>query len=105
MSTSKQPPRRVLLSAEPLSRPAHGHLPSDAEPLAERHDINVVDPHTAWLRKWRCLRTDIGVDDDSDRARELVSELQAKIAHTPAETLAGMQAQAFVSRDVVYELA
>ncbi|MEZ5935071.1 MAG: hypothetical protein R3F54_24700 [Alphaproteobacteria bacterium] len=63
--------------------------------------MEAVDPHPAWLKRWRCLRTDLGIDDDADRTREAADDLQAKIAHTPAQTLAGLQAQA----ELIAELA
>lgn len=63
-----------------------------------------VDPHPAWLATWRRLRAGTGGGGGRGASRESVRELHSlrdQIAHTPAETLAGLQAQA----ELISELA
>ena len=102
MSSSDRSSRDEPASTEALSRPRHGHQPSDAACLDRgRQPLDVVDPHPAWLKKWRSLRAGLGDIGGSQSVAEAVRELQDQIAHTPACTLAGLQAQA----ELISELA
>lgn len=60
------------------------------------------DRHPFWLKEWRALRAGLPGDwrrgNDSPAA---IRELRDKIADTPADTLAGLQAQA----ELISELA
>gem|GEM_PF-4116213 len=80
-----------------MSRPSHGHQPSHADPVDGRRDADIADPHPSWLKDWRRLRASLSGRKDSEPVREL----QNKIAHTPAGTLVGLQAQA----ELIAELA
>lgn len=91
--------RKDTASAEALPRSEHGRQTPDAHPAWQ--GVDVVDPHPNWLKKWRSLRTGPGGARVPESSAELIGELQNQIAHTPASTLAGLQAQA----ELVSELA
>ncbi|MEM7042622.1 MAG: hypothetical protein AAF543_07410 [Pseudomonadota bacterium] len=59
------------------------------------------DPHPGWLRNWRSLRAGFDGGDALSSWSEKARELQNRIAHTPAHTLEGLQAQA----ELISELA
>ncbi|MGI9508062.1 MAG: hypothetical protein ACR2QJ_01780 [Geminicoccaceae bacterium] len=86
-----------------LSRPRHGHQLRDGDPDSGSPDHpDVVDPHPSWLKNWRSLRAGLGsAGRDAEASRASARELQDKIAHTPAHTLAGLQAQT----ELISELA
>jgi hypothetical protein len=96
MSKPERPSQDETVSAEALSRPRHGHQPSDVG-----HVVDIVDPHPAWLKKWRSLRTGLSGGRSPEGSVQSLRELQTKIARTPAETLAGLRAQA----ELISELA
>lgn len=89
------------VSRQLLPRPDHGHQPRGGQ-IDETNSRNVdsLDPHSSWLKEWRSLRASSG-GGDVEASRAEVRQLQEKIAHTPAETLAGLQAQA----ELISELA
>ncbi len=97
MSKIESPSRNDSASEGVSRRPEHGHQPADT--ICQ--GVEVVDPHPNWLKKWRCLRAGSGGGRMSERPAELVGELQSKIAQTPAQTMAGLQAQA----ELISELA
>lgn len=99
MSKIESPSRNKSVSAEFSSRPKHGRRPADDDPACR--GIDVVDAHSDWLKKWRSLRAGSGGGRAPESSSELIGELQSKIAHTPAGTLAGLQAQA----ELISELA
>ena len=105
--TKRELPFLVQAASEPpLPRPRHGHQPADAEPAdMDRSGAGpnpaIEDPHPSWLKRWRSLRTDLGGRGGTQASRDMARELQDKIAHTPAATLAGLQAQA----ELISELA
>ncbi|MGI9485686.1 MAG: hypothetical protein ACR2RF_07350 [Geminicoccaceae bacterium] len=99
MSKIESSSRNKAVSAELPSRPKHGHRPPEA--CSPWQGAEAVDPHSNWLKKWRSLRTGFGGGRISDGSADLIKELQNKIAHTPAGTIAGLQAQA----ELISELA
>lgn len=78
----------------------HAPLLSDT-PVDGRYGGDQIDPHPDWLKRWRCLRTGLGGEQAQARTRETINDLQGLIAHTPAVSLAGLQAQA----ELIAELA
>ncbi|MDH3660484.1 MAG: hypothetical protein OEU92_10740 [Alphaproteobacteria bacterium] len=102
MSKPTRPSPSEATRAELPPRPRHGHQSSDAGLVAvRRQGGDASDPHPAWLKKWRTLRTELGGVRGSESAAQSVRDLQEWIAHTPAGTLAGLQAQA----ELISELA
>ena len=91
--------RNDAASADASLRSHDGRQPPDAESTCS--NIDIVDPHPNWLKEWRRLRAGPGGGQVSESPAELVGELQNRIAHTPANTLAGLQAQA----ELISELA
>lgn len=77
-----------------LPRPEHGHRLSETE-------VEGADLHPSWLKTWRRLRAELAGNRQARVSQEPVHDLQDKIAHTPATTLAGLQAQA----ELIAELA
>ncbi len=96
MSKIESPSRNRRVSAEISPRPEHGHRTNETWP----GDV-AMDPHPNWLKKWRSLRAGPGGGRISESSAELIGELQNQIAHTPANTMAGLQAQA----ELISELA
>ncbi len=90
MSKIESSTRNKPVSAEFPPRPEYGQRPDEA-----------VDPHPNWLKKWRSLRAGSGGGRLADGSQDLIGELRDKIAHTPASTMAGLQAQA----ELISELA
>lgn len=83
-------------------RPRHGHRSPETESAgADLEARQAADPHPSWLKTWRRLRARLVGSRPAGPAQEPVRELQDKIAHTPAGTLAGLQAQA----ELISELA
>ena len=102
MPKIEKPPSRKAASKPVLSRPRHGHRSSAVDTVGEsrdRHDV--IDPHPSWLRKWRSLKAEVGGGENAEASREQLRDLQSRIAHTRADTLAGLQAQA----ELISELA
>ena len=102
MSKTDQPSQEKPATVEGLSRPIHGHQQSG--PLGAdggRQEFDAVDLHPTWLKKWRSLRAGLGGIGGSQNTAEAARELRDQIAHTPACTLAGLQAQA----ELISELA
>lgn len=93
-------------SEPPLPRPEHGHRqaesgPADGDQADADPSPDVEDPHPNWLKTWRSLRVESGGRRQPNPSGGQIRELQDKIAHTPAGTLAGLQAQA----ELISELA
>jgi hypothetical protein len=105
MPKPEQPSRGGAASEQHLPRPDHGHGHRIAGARSDGHEppgIDAVDPHPSWLKRWRCLRAGLGANvQPSETSREAALELQDKIAHTPANTLEGLQAQV----ELISELA
>ncbi|MGI9420457.1 MAG: hypothetical protein ACR2RA_21765 [Geminicoccaceae bacterium] len=106
MPKSDQPPRTGTATGELLPRPKHGHQspgadPGDVEQGARRNTADIADQHPSWLKTWRRLRAELVGSRPGKAAQGPARELQDKIAHTPAHTLAGLQAQA----ELIAELA
>ena len=94
MSEFKHTVRGEAVSPENLERPKPGLQSDDA-------NASAVDRHASWLKEWRSLRADIGGQGSAHDLNIVIRELQDKIAHTPAVTLVGLQAQA----ELIAELA
>lgn len=103
MPKIEKPPSGEAASKRVLPRPRHGHQAPGVDAASNSRDRpDVIDPHPSWLRKWRSLRTGVGGSAaDAEASREQARDVQNKIAHTPANTLAGLQAQA----ELICELA
>ena len=99
MSKAESSSRDKAVSAEFPPRHKPDHRPPEA--CSQWQATEAVDPHSNWLKKWRSLRTGSGRGRNSDGCADLIGELQNKIAHTPASTIAGLQAQA----ELISELA
>lgn len=97
MSKNQFPPRGGFAASETSSRTRYGKLSSSAK----RQVTDASDPHASWLKHWRSLRAGLGVGGGSNKDSESARELRNYIAHTPAKTLAGLQAQA----ELIAELA
>lgn len=98
MSKFERTTRGEAVSSKPLPRPQRRHRQPDAQASRE---TDAIDPHGAWLKAWRTLLSETGDHGDAETRRAMVRELQEKIAHTPAATLAGLRAQA----ELISELA
>ncbi|MGI9435916.1 MAG: hypothetical protein ACR2Q4_13995 [Geminicoccaceae bacterium] len=65
-----------------------------------------IDPHVAWLKEWRHLRTQIDHErsprDSSAASNKRLRWLQDQIAHTPAATRSGLLAQAELICDLAW---
>ena len=105
MPKSDQPPRAGVAIEKLLPRPKHGHQSPGAEPSDVEQDArraaDIADQHPSWLKTWRRLRAELVGSRPGKEAQGPARELQDKIAHTPAHTLAGLQAQA----ELIAELA
>ena len=94
MSEFERSVRDEADAAEIQKRPEHGHQKDEAE-------RSTVDRHASWLKEWRSLRSDVSGQRGAHNRNVMIRELQDKIAHTPAMTLVGLQAQA----ELISELA
>ena len=100
MSEFERSGRAGVVAARALTRPKHERQLSQ---VATQRQVSskIVDPHASWLKEWRSLRSEAGGHSTTDNAGAVIRDLQGKIAHTPATTLAGLQAQA----ELISELA
>lgn len=94
MSESERPVREETVAAEILQKPKPGQPPDQPE-------APDVDHHASWLKEWRSLRSDVAGQGRAHGGDGALRELRDNIAHTPAMTLAGLQAQA----ELISELA
>ncbi len=94
MSEIERSARGGSVATQTLNGPEHSHPPSESCP-------DSVDAHASWLKEWRSLRSEVGGHKRASITGAAIGELQDKIAHTPALTLVGLQAQA----ELISELA
>ena len=103
MSKTDLPPERdaAPASISPGGRQDQGRRAEDGAAGRVQGTGSDADPHPIWLRNWRSLRAGFDGRHASRAQDEKARELQNSIAHTPARTLAGLQAQA----ELISELA
>ena len=99
MSEFERSVRDEADAAKIQKRPEHGHQKDEAE--RSTVDRQGSDRHASWLKEWRSLRSDVSDQHGAHNRNVMIRELQDKIAHTPAMTLVGLQAQA----ELISELA
>jgi hypothetical protein len=98
MSEFERSNRVGMIATGALARSEHGQSRGGRPGQSSSES---ADPHASWLKEWRSLRSEAGGHKRTDNAGAAIRELQNNIAHTPAWTLAGLQAQA----ELISELA